>query len=200
MRYRRLLLLSPLGGLAGLARGPAVAAGVEEPLSDAMRLLLRQRWVAAAPALAVSPERQEQQARTMAALVRWVPEPVLRSELTTHLWYEAQRAGLSVSWMLGLIEVESGFRKHAISYAGAMGYAQVMPFWTRLIGDGDVSALLRTQPNLRYACLILRHYLDQERWDLTLALGRYNGTRGETSYPERVLQAAARWRAIHEAG
>ena len=96
MRYRRLLLLSPLGGLAGLARGPAVAAGVEEPLSDAMRLLLRQRWVAAAPALAVSPERQEQQARTMAALVRWVPEPVLRSELITHLWYEAQRAGLSV--------------------------------------------------------------------------------------------------------
>ena len=71
---------------------------------------------------------------------------------------------------------------------------------TRLIGDGDVSALLRTQPNLRYACLILRHYLDQERGDLTLALGRYNGTRGETSYPERVLQAAARWRAIHEAG
>jgi soluble lytic murein transglycosylase-like protein len=125
---------------------------------------------------------------------------VLRSELTTHLWYEAQRAGLSVSWMLGLIEVESGFRKHAISYAGAMGYAQVMPFWTRLIGDGDVSALLRTQPNLRYACLILRHYLDQERGDLTLALGRYNGTRGETSYPERVLQAAARWRATHEAG
>ena len=200
MSYRRLLLLSPLGGLVGLARGPALAAGVEEPLSDAMRLLLRQRWVAAAPALAVSPERQEQQARTMVALARWVPEPVLRSELTTHLWYEAQRAGLSVSWMLGLIEVESGFRKHAISYAGAMGYAQVMPFWTRLIGDGDVSALLRTQPNLRYACLILRHYLDQERGDLTLALGRYNGTRGETSYPERVLQAAARWRATHEAG
>ena len=200
MRYRRLLLLSPLGGLAGLARWPAVAAGVEEPLSDAMRLLLRQRFSAAAPALAVSPERQEQQARTMVALARWVPEPVLRSELTTHLWYEALRAGLSVSWMLGLIEVESGFRKHAISYAGAMGYAQVMPFWTRLIGDGDVSALLRTQPNLRYACLILRHYLDQERGDLTLALGRYNGTRGETSYPERVLQAAARWRAIHEAG
>ena len=200
MRYRRLLLLSLFGGLAGLARWPAVAAGVEEPLSDAMRLLLRQRLSAAAPALAVSPERQEQQARTMAALARWVPEPVLRSELTTHLWYEAQRAGLSVSWMLGLIEVESGFRKHAISYAGAMGYAQVMPFWTRLIGDGDVSALLRTQPNLRYACLILRHYLDQERGDLTLALGRYNGTRGGGAYPERVLQAAARWRAIHEAG
>ena len=71
----------------------------------------------------------------------------MQHELGVHLWYEAKRAGLSLSLMLGLIEVESGFRKHAISGAGAMGYAQVMPFWTRLIGDGNVSALLQTQPN-----------------------------------------------------
>ena len=170
----------------------------EEQLSDAVRALLRQRWGAAADPWVLPARAQAWHSRVMAVLPRWIPEPVLQHELGVHLWYEAKRAGLSLSLMLGLIEVESGFRKHAISGAGAMGYAQVMPFWTRLIGDGNVSALLQTQPNLRYGCLILRHYLDQENGDLTLALGRYNGTRGQAHYPERVLQAAARWRTDHD--
>ena len=95
--------------------------------------------------------------------------------------------------MLGLIEVESGFRKHAISSVGARGYMQIMPFWSRLIGDGDPSRLFNMQTNLRFGCVILRHYLDRERGDTFMALGRYNGSRGRAEYPNAVYAAAKNW-------
>ncbi len=173
-------------------------AGPEALLSDAVRGALGERVRAPVGMGAWGNEALVWQTQVSMGLARWLPDPVLRGELTTHLWYEARRSGLSLSLVLGLIEVESGFRKHAISAAGAMGYAQVMPFWTQWIGDGDALALLRTQPNLRYGCVILRHYLTQEKGDLTLALGRYNGTRGQWAYPDRVLEAAARWRLSHD--
>jgi soluble lytic murein transglycosylase-like protein len=107
--------------------------------------------------------------------------------------YEAQRAGLDPHMVLGLIQVESNFRRHAISSAGARGYMQVMPFWTSVIGDGDPSALFDARTNLRYGCVILRHYIDIERGDLFRALGRYNGSLGRPEYPNAVLAAWKRW-------
>jgi soluble lytic murein transglycosylase-like protein len=95
--------------------------------------------------------------------------------------------------VLGLIQVESGFRKFAISSAGARGYMQVMPFWTRVLSEGDASVLFQTQANLRFGCVILRHYLQREGGDLTLALGRYNGSRGQLAYPQAVLSAQRQW-------
>ena len=183
---------------AELACAAKTVAGPEALLSDAVRGALGERVRAPVGMGAWGEEALVWQTRVSMGLARWLPDPALRGELTTHLWYEARRSGLSLSLVLGLIEVESGFRKHAISAAGAMGYAQVMPFWTQWIGDGDALALLRTQPNLRYGCVILRHYLTQEKGDLTLALGRYNGTRGQWAYPDRVLEAAARWRLSHD--
>ena len=109
--------------------------------------------------------------------------------------YEAQRAGLDPHLVLGLIEVESGFRRYAISSAGARGYMQVMPFWTSVIGDRDPSALFDMRANLRYGCTILRHYLDIERGNLFRALGRYNGSLGRAEYPNMVLRAWQRWEA-----
>jgi soluble lytic murein transglycosylase-like protein len=41
--------------------------------------------------------------------------------------------------------------------------------------------------------VILRHYLDRERGDLFLALGRYNGSRGQAAYPNAVLAARRHW-------
>jgi soluble lytic murein transglycosylase-like protein len=70
---------------------------------------------------------------------------------------------------------------------------QVMPFWPRLLGHGDSSALFHLQTNLRFGCVILRHYLDRERGDLFMALGRYNGSRGQSPYPNAVLGAKGRW-------
>ena len=94
---------------------------------------------------------------------------------------------------MGLIQVESAFRKFAVSSVGARGYMQVMPFWTRAIGDGDAGKLFQMQTNLRFGCVILRHYLDRERGDLFMALGRYNGSRGKPPYPNAVFAAQSRW-------
>ncbi len=122
-------------------------------------------------------------------------KPTLAERLTflETVRYEAQRAGLDPALVLGLIQVESGFRRHAISSAGARGYMQVMPFWVDVIGDGDPTALFDMRRNIRYGCVILRHYLDIEKGNLFMALGRYNGSRGRDAYPNAVLAAWKRW-------
>ncbi len=107
---------------------------------------------------------------------------------------EAQRAGLEPELVLALIQVESGFRRYAVSSAGARGYMQVMPFWTDVIGDGNAAALFDMVTNIRYGCVILRHYLDIEKGNLFMALGRYNGSRGRDTYPNAVLAAWKRWK------
>lgn len=117
----------------------------------------------------------------------------LRREFLQTVWYESQRAGLDPSLVLGLIQVESGFRKFAISSAGARGFMQVMPFWTRVLAQGDASVLFQAQTNLRFGCVILRHYLNVENGDLMMALGRYNGSRGQMQYPNAVLAAQKGW-------
>ncbi|MDB5752253.1 MAG: peptidoglycan lytic transglycosylase, Glycoside Hydrolase Family 23-like protein [Ramlibacter sp.] len=116
-----------------------------------------------------------------------------RKEFLQTVWYESRRAGLDTGLVLGLIQVESAFRKFAVSPVGARGYMQVMPFWTRVIGNGDPSALFHMQTNLRFGCVILRHYIDRERGDLFMALGRYNGSRGRPQYPNAVFGAAKNW-------
>jgi soluble lytic murein transglycosylase-like protein len=120
----------------------------------------------------------------------------LRREFLQTVWYESQRAGLEPSLVLGLIEVESGFRKFAISSVGARGFMQVMPFWTRQLAQGDASVLFQMQTNLRFGCVILRHYLDLEKGNLTLALGRYNGSRGSAVYPNAVLGKQRGWQVL----
>ena len=126
---------------------------------------------------------------------KWKPEYLQRIEFLKTARYEAQRAGLDPHLVLGLIEVESYFRRYAVSSAGARGYMQVMPFWSDLIGDGDRSRLFELRTNLRYGCTILRHYLDLERGDLFRALGRYNGSLGRPEYPSAVLAAWRKWDA-----
>ena len=121
------------------------------------------------------------------------PEWQIRKEFLQTVWYESKRAGLDVTLVMGLIQVESNFRKFAVSSVGARGYMQVMPFWTRVIGDGDPGKLFHLQTNLRFGCVILRHYLDRERGDNFLGLGRYNGSRGRAPYPEAVFAARRNW-------
>ena len=119
-----------------------------------------------------------------------IPDAEYRVELLKAVHYEATRAGLDPQLVLGIIEVESGFKKYAVSSAGARGLMQVMPFWVNLIGDRDHN-LFHLRTNLRYGCTILRHYLDIENGDLFRALGRYNGSLGRAEYPRMVLAA---WR------
>jgi soluble lytic murein transglycosylase-like protein len=120
---------------------------------------------------------------------RHKPEYSQRIDFLKTVRYEAQRAGLQPELMLGLIEVESYFRRYAISSAGARGYTQVMPFWTNVIGNRDPATLFEMRTNIRYGCVILRHYLDIEKGNLFRALGRYNGSLGKAEYPNLVLRA-----------
>ncbi|MFM7698029.1 MAG: transglycosylase SLT domain-containing protein [Limnohabitans sp.] len=119
--------------------------------------------------------------------------PALQKLFLQTVWYESHRAALDPSLVLGLIEVESGFRKYAVSSAGAMGVMQVMPFWPRLLGQGEPSILFQWQANLRFGCVILRHYVKLEDGQWGMALGRYNGSRGQSAYPQAVLAAQQRW-------
>ena len=198
---RRAFAASLLALPFGLAGPRCAVAGtqVEEPLADAVRTALSAAIAAHAP-----PRPQFQTADQRLAYLRWLGEAshrlkrrkaehATRVEFLETVWYESRRAGLETALVLGLIQVESGFRKYAISSAGARGYMQVMPFWARLIGDGDASRLFHTQTNIRFGCVILRHYLDVEKGNLFMALGRYNGSRGREEYPRMVFGARQQW-------
>lgn len=121
-------------------------------------------------------------------LAKRMPERVQREEFLVTVHYEAKRAGLDPQMVLGLIQVESNFRKYAVSSAGARGFMQVMPFWIKLVGARD-NNLFHLRTNLRYGCVILRHYLDIEHGNLFRALGRYNGSLGKAQYPNMVVRA-----------
>jgi soluble lytic murein transglycosylase-like protein len=107
--------------------------------------------------------------------------------------YEAMRAGLDPHLVLAVVDVESKFRKYAVSRSGARGLMQVMPFWVKEIGEPGHN-LFQERMNLRYGCTILRHYLDREKGNLANALGRYNGSLGQPGYPNLVFKAwKERW-------
>lgn len=198
-RARATAIVSTVVFAAGLVAPSAARAGAQlyEPLSDSVRVALvaaLQDRSPPEPRFASTMERVDWLAEMAERLpARHKPTQAERVEFLRMVRYEAQRAGLDPQLVLGLIQVESGFRRHAISSAGARGYMQVMPFWTRLIGDGEPSGLFDARANLRYGCVILRHYLDMERGDLYRALGRYNGSLGRPEYPNLVLAAWKRW-------
>jgi soluble lytic murein transglycosylase-like protein len=201
MTRRHCLLRAAALGSAGWLGTAVVHAGgqVEEPLADSVRTALSSAIANSAPPV---PEFSDTEKRL--AYLRWLgamserlkkrkPDFQTRVEFLQTVWYETRRAGLDTTMVLGLIQVESAFRKFAISRVGARGYMQIMPFWSRVIGDGDPGKLFHMQTNIRFGCVILRHYLDRERGDTTLALGRYNGSRGRPEYPNAVHAAARTW-------
>ena len=175
----------------------------EEALADSVRLALARSIGDTSPPRPQFSQLNERLrydqwlAEMSERLKRRLPDHQVRTEFLRTAWYEAKRAGLDPALVLGLVEVESAFRKYAVSPVGAHGYMQVMPFWTRVIGDGERNKLFNLQTNLRYGCAILRLYIDMERGDLFLALGRYNGSRGRPEYPNAVLGALKKWEYPH---
>jgi soluble lytic murein transglycosylase-like protein len=179
---------------------PAMAAAgnqIEERLADSIRQRLStQVSDRAAPTLHFrSAEDGNRWLEAMQKrLERRIPDRKQRLELLRTVHYEALRAKLDPQLVLGIIEVESAFRKYAVSRAGARGYMQVMPFWVKLIGQPKHN-LFHLRTNLAYGCAILRHYVDMEQGDYFRALGRYNGSLGQSPYPRAVLVAwKIRWK------
>ncbi len=201
MISRRAALSSLASGLGLWSVAERAQAGrqLEEPLVDSVRTALSSAIANHAPPV---PEFADTESRLR--YLRWMgsmserlrkkkPEWQVRQEFLQTIWYESRRAGLDTAMVLGLVQVESNFRKFAVSSVGARGYMQIMPFWTRVLADGDAGKLFHMQTNLRFGCVILRHYLDREGGDLFLALGRYNGSRGRPPYPNAVFAAQKGW-------
>jgi len=178
-----LLLIFPALAWAGGQR--------EEPLSASVKAVM-QKAVSdtAAPRLMFKSETEAYTwlAEMSRRLEKRIPDREFRMDFLKTVHYEATRAGLDPQLVLGLIQVESGFKKYAVSSVGARGFMQVMPFWVRSIGSPDQN-LFHLRVNLRYGCTILRHYLDIEKGDLFRALGRYNGSLGQAEYPNMVVGA-----------
>ncbi|EXI89680.1 MAG: murein transglycosylase C [Candidatus Accumulibacter sp. BA-94] len=179
--------------LAALLLPLAVQAGAQkyEPLSASVRAALSRTVSDRAPprsSFTDSTEAIGWLSEMSQRLEKRIPDRDARLDFLRAVHYEATRAGLDPQLVLGLIQVESGFKKYAVSTAGARGFMQVMPFWVRLVG-GSEDNLFHLRTNLRYGCTILRHYLDIERGDLYRALGRYNGSLGQPQYPNMVRAA-----------
>ncbi|MCL2657269.1 MAG: transglycosylase SLT domain-containing protein [Betaproteobacteria bacterium] len=168
---------------AGAQREEALSASVQAALHGAIS-----DRVAPEPRFPSPAERINWLSEMSQRLVTRIPDTGERIDFLKTVYYEAQRAGLDPQLVLGLIQVESGFKKYAVSNASARGYMQVMPFWVRQIGSPDQN-LFHLRTNLRYGCTILRYYLDIEKGDLYRALGRYNGSLGRPEYPNLVRAA-----------
>ncbi len=179
--------------IAALLLPLTASAGAQkyEPLSDSVRAALSRTISDQAPprsSFLDSMEAIDWLSEMSLRLEKRIPDREGRLEFLRAVHYEATRAGLDPQLVLGLIQVESGFKKYAVSSAGARGFMQVMPFWIKVIGRGDDN-LFHLRTNLRYGCTILRHYLDIEKGDLYRALGRYNGSLGQPQYPNLVRGA-----------
>jgi soluble lytic murein transglycosylase-like protein len=180
------LLCVPLAAGAGAQQYEVLSASVRATLARAVndratvdtKDLDTRAWVRAMTRRVINRFPDEDAARQFLALVR----------------YEAMRAGLDPHLVLAVIDVESRFRKYAVSKSGARGLMQVMPFWVKELGDARQQNLFHERTNLRYGCTILRHYLDRERGNMANALARYNGSLGQADYPNRVQRALReRW-------
>ena len=183
-----LALLIPFAAFAGAQK--------YEPLSASVRAALSHAIADQAPprsSFLDSMEAVDWLSEMSLRLEKRIANRESRLELLRAVHYEATRAGLDPQLVLGLIQVESGFEKYAVSSAGARGFMQVMPFWVKVIGRSEDN-LFHLRTNLRYGCTILRFYLDIERGDLYRALGRYNGSLGQAAYPNLVRDAwQKRW-------
>ena len=183
-----LALLIPFAAFAGAQK--------YEPLSASVRAALSHAIADQAPprsSFLDSMEAVDWLSEMSLRLEKRIANRESRLELLRAVHYEATRAGLDPQLVLGLIQVESGFEKYAVSSASARGFMQVMPFWVKVIGRSEDN-LFHLRTNLRYGCTILRFYLDIERGDLYRALGRYNGSLGQAAYPNLVRDAwQKRW-------
>ena len=192
-RYAIVVILVWFSLLNSLANAGAQA---EEKLTASVQTALASAIAdRSAPKLIGDPrEMQPWLAEMSTRLAKRMPDPEQRTEFLITVQYEASRAGLDPQLLLALINHESAFRKYAVSSASARGYTQVMPFWVKLIGTRDHN-LFHLRTNLRYGCVILRHYLDIEKGDVVRALARYNGSLGKFEYPNTVLGLQeSRWK------
>ncbi len=181
-------LIAPLPALSGAQQYEPMA----ESVRNALRATVSHRGV---PVLhfASADDAHRWSSEMSKRLREYIPDRRERDEFLKTVHYYSRRANLDPQLVLGLIHVESRYKRYAVSTAGAMGYMQVMPFWIKAIGEPRDN-LFDMRTNVIYGCAILRHYLDIEKGDYFRALGRYNGSLGRAEYPNLVYASwKGRW-------
>ncbi len=135
-------------------------------------------------------------------LVKRVPDKAERLEILRTVFCEAHRKGemrLPPGLVMAVIDVESRFNRWAVSYAGAVGLMQIMPFWPDKLGMKR-HQLTQIGPNVRMGCAILRYYIKYESNNVQKALARYNGSVGRRDYSDLVINSWSRWNGADDLG
>jgi hypothetical protein len=192
-----------LAAAATLASGAAVADGQRDPGLKAVI----QAAVAATPCFedkyddvvwyALMQPRVEKRLRQQPPDLRLGDDPADTARRILHSVHCESSKHLMLrerpQLVLAVIDVESAFDPFAVSYAGAVGLMQVMPFWPGELGL-ERSDLIDIELNIRMGTSILAYYLERERGDYRRALARYNGSLGRRTYPDLVLgRLESRW-------
>lgn len=102
-----------------------------------------------------------------------ISDSIVRKEFLQTVWYESIRAGVDTALVLSIVSTLSNFSSSSLAANGARGYMAVKTDWATKIGDGDAEKLFQQQANLRFGCVVLRHYLDIRRGVITAALMDY---------------------------
>lgn len=158
------------------------------------------------PAFETDAEARREQARLDAVFARHYDIPL---DLARRIHGAAARADLDPVIAFGLVSVESSFRRTVVSWAGAVGYTQVMPATARWM-DPRVQHrdLFEPDVNLRVGFEYLAYLLDYYEGDVRLALTAYNrgpgtvdrlveqGRDPENGYADKVLGTEARRRLL----
>lgn len=184
-----------------LAIADGLTPEVVQSLKDSMRTALPEEG---ATRPLPRPQFGARQINERAAYLRWlgstserlkthVTEMRTRIEFLETVWYEARRAGLEPSLVLGLVQVKSNFRPDTVGPAGEQGFMQVSPGWAKVVGITGASQLLNWQANLRAGCLRLRHLLDHHGGNTYLAINAYQDASGDTGVATAVIEARQRW-------
>ena len=112
-RHLQKLLLVSLIAMASICQA---GNQKDEPLSNSVRAMM-QKSISdlAAPKLMFASETEGRAwlDKMSQRLEKRLPDPVYREDFLRSVHYEATRAGLDPQLVLGLIQVESGFKKYA---------------------------------------------------------------------------------------
>ena len=184
--------------VAGALLAPAVLLGAGGTAPDAADVA----YPAVRPAVVNEVEQRREDARLDAVFARHYDIPL---ELAARIHRAAREAGLDPVLGFGLVATESSFRRTAVSWAGAVGYTQVMPSTARWM-DPRVrrTDLFETDVNLELGFEYLAWLLDYYDGDVRLALTAYNrgpgtvdelierGQDPENGYADKVLGTRSR--------
>ena len=174
------------------APAPASVQGAPDDIDPELRRVLREA-VDTADSFADRFDAEVWLTDMSRRLERQLPDTAERMLILRLVHGYAAMFDLPPELVLAVIDVESNFDRYAISWAGALGLMQVMPFWRDEIGRPD-DDLHDIQTNLLYGCRILAYYLEKEKGDRRAALARYNGSRGQRWYPDRVFdRLSSKW-------